>query len=155
MDYDLFDWAMSIPINLRTPDAGLYRALICEKFPEVSKIPWDTTGNPLNLGRAYQKNDLRINKNYFLLHILRRLSLGKIDLINAYSSNNRLFRTNKKFRDANFNLLNNLNEDSKNLFSNKGIMKLIKMILHGRDYYDILQRVITLKTFFDNQKIHK
>jgi len=148
MDYDFFDWAMSLPIELRGPDAKLYRKMICTYFKNIAGIPWDATGAPLNIFIGRKTADYSLAGKDLWIHAIRRATFGKIDLSNVFLDKDKLFRNDRIFREAILDPLTAFDNASCIPISKKGVEKLIRMIMSGRNYFGLLQSVLTVMNFF-------
>jgi hypothetical protein len=151
MDYDLFDWGMECPIEVRKPDAPLYRSVLCKAFPSIASIPWDATGKALSFYKGRMTPTFSIYKKYFWLYALRRITSGKIDLISSPVSTDHLFRKNIAFRNSLEKVITQMNETHENPLSKKGVELLGKMILSGRNYFDLFQKAVTLAGYFNRR----
>jgi asparagine synthetase B (glutamine-hydrolysing) len=150
MDYDFFDWAMHLPIELREPEARLYRKLLCSFYPDVAAVPWDATGTPLNIFKGRIKADYSLTGKDLWIHVIRRATSGRIDLSNFFIDDDMLFRKNRKFRQAMLALVAALGNYPANPISKTGIEKLVRMIMSGRNYFNLLQRILTILNFFEH-----
>ncbi|MEW5804343.1 MAG: asparagine synthase-related protein [bacterium] len=145
MDYDLFDFCLRLPPHYRQK-SWLYRQIFLRYFPNLSRIPWSKTGLPLH---RYQTGisclrDIVKGSGYYL----NRLSRGQWELGNSDVNPSRRFRKDPAYRRFFLNILKDKRTFSRGMVSRQGIENLIRYLDSGRNYFDLVEAIVTVEFFF-------
>lgn len=149
-DYELIDFAYSLPDEYRE-NSAIYNAMILEAMPELFRnIPWQKKGVPL-LGslKPYYKTK-RLAKRVFLKMGFRMFSVAYVDYVNWF-----------KFEPI-MNLFNKLIESKDSIYSQYIDSKVviekwnlfkngeIKSNFKGKTIYieELISRIITIEIYF-------
>jgi len=145
MDYDLFDFCLRLPPHYRH-QSWLYRQIFLRHFPNLARIPWGKTGIPLH---RYQTGtsvfrDLVKGSGYYL----NRLSRGQWEWGNSDVDGNRKFRKDPTFRQFFLDILQDRRTSDRGMISKEGIENLIRHIDCGRNYFHMVEAIVTVESFF-------
>ena len=148
LDYDLFDYAITIPYEyLKLLPARLYRRIIQVFNPRLGEIPWDLTGLPLNRMPSERSGRLNAKTNQ-IKYYAGRLSHGLLDFSVPANSPNRLFRHNKGFRRSVLEVLQDSRTQSRGIIDKRGVDKLIRLQDSGRNHFALIWALLTVEKFF-------
>jgi len=145
LDYDLIDFCLQLPIyQLIQPI--VYFKIFEIYFPELHEVIWSKTGIPPKMGLKTPKK-----VNEFLKeakYILRRATLGRVDLESSESDYNRLFRKDKRFRNTIIHFLRDGQCVKNGIILTKGFERLYNDIYYGRNDFSVIERLIAIELFF-------
>jgi asparagine synthetase B (glutamine-hydrolysing) len=148
LDYEVFDFFSSIPYShLADPLENFYRRLIALLSPEVARIPWADTGLPLDRDLSAKSKRIR-GLNRMMSYYLGRLTHGRIDLTLPAHTCDYLFRHNKRFHDYVVETLEEFSTYDSPFASRRGIRELIRHQESGRNYFLIIEYMLTMNKFF-------
>jgi hypothetical protein len=139
----LFEFAVKLPYYFRS-DTRFYRRLIWNWFPEVGKIAWDRTGKPLNLevGRFGEKYERLQHKIWYLM---QRATRGRCDILNLPLAFDKQFRRDKEYRSTALEILYDHQTISRGYITRRGVEKLVKYQLSGRDVGHIFKSILSVE----------
>ncbi|MCL6582624.1 MAG: hypothetical protein K6U11_03215 [bacterium] len=145
LDYDLFDFCLRLPSQYRY-QSRLYRHIFLRYFPALAKIPWSKTGLALD---RYQSSlsrlwDLIKGSGYYL----NRLSCGQLECGNLDVDANRRFRKDPAFRRFFMDILRDERTATRGTVSRRGIDNLIRCLDSGRNYFHLIEAIVTVEFFF-------
>jgi asparagine synthase (glutamine-hydrolysing) len=145
MDYDLFDFCLRLPAHYRH-QSWLYRQIFLQYFPNLARIPWGKTGLPLHryqTGISCLRDIVRGSAYY-----LNRMSRGQWEWGNLDINGNRRFRKDPAFRQFFLSILQDSRTSNRGMASREGIENLIRHIDSGKNYFHVVEAIVTVESFF-------
>jgi|GEM_PF-1006157 len=145
MDYDLFDFCLSVPVRFRK-NSAIHRGVLTRRFPELSKIPWAKTELPLN-----KVSSLRTS---FKQHVAKYkasvniLSRGRFELGHQDWKTDRRFRKDDDFREFYLDLLHDDRMLSRGIVTKEGVERLVRSIDTGYNQFGVVQSLATIEFFY-------
>ena len=146
LDYDLFDFGLSLPLDYRLK-GKLYRKIITRDFPKLGNIPWPLTGLPLNKWNPSIIKRKKRLKHYF--YYISRITKGRFEVFPPHDLNYR-FRKDANTRKFFLNIMQDERTASRGFIDKKGINKLIQHQDSGRNYISAMQLIVTVELWFRN-----
>ena len=145
-DYDLIDFVMCIPPNLRY-DEYLYVEAFKKLFPQLAKVPWQKTGLPVNATK-FQKwihyNSSRIS--YRAKRVLEMLTGGAIcrTHVSSFADYNAWIRTT--FKDFVLQVLLDDKTSQRGYFNSDYLKQLVEEHMAGQaNLSGLLGRLLTFE----------
>ncbi|MEW6379744.1 MAG: asparagine synthase-related protein [bacterium] len=145
MDYDVFDFCLRLPSRYRY-QSHLYRQIFLRYFPSLAKIPWSKTGLPLDRFQSSMSclRDLVKESGYYL----NRLTRGQMEWGNPDINPDRRFRKDPAFRRFFMDILRDSRTMNRGTVSRQGIENLVNCLDSGRNYFHLVEAIVTVEYFF-------
>ncbi len=143
LDYDFMDFCHKIPFELKI-NSKLYRDMVSKSFPEIAKIPWSRNRLPLNSNKKQSAICDYIKKINKIKYYISRITNSKIETLPKHNKNVR-FRKDRSYREYFINFIHNEQTFDKGYVSRSGINKIIELIDSGRNYFDLLEKVVLIE----------
>jgi hypothetical protein len=136
----LFEHCMRLPPELRH-EQTLFRELICELFPNLARIRWESTGVPANRSTLAQPGRWQ----RWMKGVVRRLG-GRVSLA-ARGSFDQVFRTHEPLRQIFLEVLHRDVPGLADILPADLAAQVVGLHLGGRDLGGLLQGLCTVKHF--------